>query len=332
MRRRDFTIGLLSAGAARAAGAQEAGKKRRIAIIVPAARAADITEAGGLFYWRAFFGELRRLGDIEGKNLVVERYGAEGHPERYPDLVRQALSSRPDLILAGGNSIARLVQSATRTIPIVGLLWDPLKNGLVKSLARPGGNLTGVSLDPGLELYAKPLQLLKEAVPSASRVAFLIMRHTWQGPWVAYARAASRRLGISLIEEPLAEGTSAAIRNAFAAALRERPDAVFFSGDAEFYIHRRQLFEEIEKNHLPAIFQGPQFVAEGGLMSYSVDWAENLRRCARVVHRVLAGAKPGDIPISQPTKFLLAINLRTARALGVTFSPSLIALADEVIS
>jgi putative ABC transport system substrate-binding protein len=327
MRRRAFTVGLLLTAAARTAGAQQPEAKHRIAIIVKA----DITEAEGNFFRRVFMAELRRLGDIEGENLVVERYGAEGHPERYADLARQAVSSHPDLIVAGENPIAVAAQSATRTIPIVGVLWDPLKNGVVQSLARPGGNLTGVSFDAGLELYAKGLQLLKEVVPAASRVAFLIMREYWTGPFVQYMRDASRQLGISLIEEPLAEGTSSAIARALAEILRDRPDAVYFSPDVQFYVHRRLVLDFLEKNRLPAGFQNSEIVKEGGLMSYGIDSADVMRRWAGIVHQILAGANPGEIPISQPTKFIFAVNLGTAKALGLTLPQSLLARADEVI-
>ena len=330
MRRREFTAGVLLAAAPWSARAQPPETKHRIAIVVPAIPAASITEAGAI-YWRAFFAELRRLGDIEGKNLVVERYSAEGHPERYADLVQQAVKSLPDLIVTGGNQIALAAQSATRTIPIVGLVWDPLNNGVVQSLARPGGNLTGVSFDPGLEFYAKGLQLLKEAVPSASRVAFLIMGETWKGPWVGYMRDASRQLGISLIEEPVAEGTSSAIASALAAILSDRPDAVYFSADGEFYLHRGLVLDFLEKNRLPAGFQNSEIVKEGGLMSYSNDLADLFRRWAGIVHQVLAGAKPGEIPIAQPTKFIFSVNLGTAKALGLTFPQSMLAVADEVI-
>jgi putative ABC transport system substrate-binding protein len=319
---------LLLAAAARTAGARQPERKHRIAIVVAVLPAGSITEAGD---WSAFFAELRRLGDIEGENLIVERYSAEGHPERYADLARQAVSGHPDLIVAGGNYIALAAQSTTLTIPIAGLLWDPMENGVVQSLAQPGGNLTGISLDPGLELYAKGLQLLKEAVPSASRVAFLIMGETWKGPWVSYMRDASRQLGISLIEEPLADGTSPAIASALAAILRDRPDAVYFSADNVFYIHRRLVLDFLEKNRLPACFQSSELVKEGGLMSYSTDGADLFRRWAGIVHQILAGAKPGEIPISQPTKFIFGVNLGTAKALGLTLPPGLVGRADQVI-
>jgi ABC-type uncharacterized transport system substrate-binding protein len=314
-----------------AGAAQAPAKQYRIAIVVPGIPAASITETGGDFYWRSFFAELRRLGDIEGKNLVVERYGAEGHPERYADLVRQAVTSHPDLIVTGGNPIALAAQSATRTIPIAGLLWDPLKNRLVQSLARPGGNLTGVSFDTGLEVYVKGLQLLKEAVPSASRVAFLIMGETWKGPFVPYMRDASRQLGISLIEKPLVEGTSSAIERALAVILRDQTDAVYFSAEGEFYLHRRLVLDFLDKNRLPAGFQNSEIVKEGGLISYGVDIPDVYRRWAGIVHQILAGAKPGEIPISQPTKFIFAVNLGTAKALGLTLPQSILARADEVV-
>lgn len=331
MRRRDFTAGLLLAAGVPAAAARQPDRKHRIAIIVRAYPVASITEKGGNPYWRAFFAELRRLGAVEGKNLTVERYSAEGRPERYAELARQAVQSRPDLILAADTPIALAARSATHTISIVALMGDPLKYGLVHSLARPSGNLTGVSFDTGLGVYAKVLQLLKEAVPSASRVAILAMRATWKGPLLPYMRDASRRLGISLIEELLPEGTRSAIARGLAAILRERPDAIYFNYDADFYIHRRMVLDFVEKNRLPASFFWDEIVKEGGLMSYGDDITDLFRRCGGIVQKVLAGASPGDIPISQPTKFLFAINLRAAKALGLTVPPSLLALADEVV-
>lgn len=330
MRRRDFLAFLSGSAAARPFRAQASAGQHRIAIIGAAVPVASITETGDPV-WRAFFAELRLLGDIEGKNLVVEQYSAEGHPERYAELAQQAVKSHPDLIYASGNGIALAVEALSRTIPIVGLLWDPLRNGLVRSLARPGGNLTGVSIDPGAAIYQKRLQLLKEAAPSASRVAVLVMRESWKGPTVPDFRAAGQRLGIALIAEPVAEGTSSAIIRTFAAILRDRPDAVFVSGDYEFFVHRRLLLDFLEKNRLPASFQWREFVAEGGLMSYGVDLRDLSRRLAGIAHRVLLGAKPADIPISQPTRFVLSINLRTAKALGLTIPQSLLALADEII-
>ena len=175
MRRRDFTVGLLLAATVRTVRAQERAKQHRIAIVIPAGPVAVISETGHRF-WQAFFEELRRLGDVEGQNLTVERYSGEGRPEGYADLAREVVSRNPDVIVAVTNAVARAVRAATGTIPIVWMGVDPIRAGFATSLARPGGNITGVNVDAGDEIWGKRLQILKEAVPSASKVAFLNMR------------------------------------------------------------------------------------------------------------------------------------------------------------
>jgi len=181
MQRREFTAGLLFAAATRPAWAQQRATPPRIAIFHPAIPVALLTETGGGTAWRAFFGELRRLGYVEGKNLIVERYSAEGHHERYADLAREIVARNPDLIVTGPNPVVIAFRAATSAIPVVAFMVDPLEAGLVTSLARPGGNLTGITLDPGVEIWAKRLELLKEAIPSTVRVAFLAMREGWDG-------------------------------------------------------------------------------------------------------------------------------------------------------
>src|SRR6266566_2399916 len=183
MKRREF-IALLGGAAAAwplAARAQQPAKQRRIAIFHPAIPTTHLTETGGGSAWRAFFGELRRLGYVEGENLIIERYSAEGHHERYADLVRQIISRNPDVIVTGTNPVVIAFKAATSAIPVVAFMLDPLHAGLVTSLARPGGNLTGITLDAGIEIWGKRLQMLKEAFPSIAKVAFLGMREGWEG-------------------------------------------------------------------------------------------------------------------------------------------------------
>jgi putative ABC transport system substrate-binding protein len=186
MRRRDFTIGLLLATAVRTVQAQERGKQRRIAIVIPAGAVAIISETSSdlirLRFYQGFFGELRRLGDVEGQNLTIERYSGEGRPEGFADLAREVVGRSPDVIVAQTNPVALAVRAATGTIPIVWVGVNAIGVGLVTSLARPGGNITGVSLYDA-EIYAKRLQILKEAVPSMSKVAFLTPRRAWEGSY-----------------------------------------------------------------------------------------------------------------------------------------------------
>src|SRR6478752_336426 len=184
MRRREF-LGALGGAAVSwpfVAGAQQSATKRRIAIFHPAIPVALLTETGGGSAWRAFFGELRRLGYIEGENLVIERYSAEGHHERYADLAREIVARKPALIVTGTNPVVMAFSAANSTIPVVAFMLDPMKAGLITNLARPGGNLTGITLDAGIEIWGKRLEFLKEAIPSMQKAVFLGMRGGWEGP------------------------------------------------------------------------------------------------------------------------------------------------------
>src|SRR5882724_10674591 len=333
MTRREF-ITLLGGAAVAwplAARAQQPATKPRIAIFHPAIPTTLLTETGGGSAWRAFFSELRRLGYVEGENLIIERYSAEGHHERYADLARDIVTSKPDLIVTGTNPVVIAFKAATSTIPIVTFMLDPLKAGLVTNLAKPGGNLTGITLDAGIEIWGKRLEILKEAVPSTAKAAFLGMRDGWEGSFGQFLRDAGGRLGISLISMLPQEGTPSEIERVFAEMGQQRPDAVLVSGEGDLYAHRQLIAELAQKNRLPAMCPYRDYVDAGGLMAYAVDLAELLRRMADDVHQILKGSKPGDIPIYQPTKFELLINLKTAKALGLTLPPALLALAAEII-
>jgi putative ABC transport system substrate-binding protein len=330
MRRREFTAGLLLAAATRPSRAQQRATQFRIAIFHPAIPVALLTETGGGSAWRAFFGELRRLGYVEGQNLIVERYSAEGHHERYAGLTREIVSRNPDLIVTGTNPVVIAFRAATSAIPVVAFMIDPLKAGLVGSLARPGGNLTGITLDAGIEIWGKRLELLREAVPSTAKAAFLGMRDGWEGSFGQALRDVGSQLGISLISMLPNTGTTSEIERVFAMMAQQRPDAVLVSGEGDLYAHRQLIVELAEKNRLPTMCPYRDYVEAGGLMAYTVDLAELLRRMANDVHQILKGAKPGDIPIYQPTKFELLINLKTAKALGLILPAALLSRADEM--
>jgi putative ABC transport system substrate-binding protein len=331
MRRREFIACVLLAAVPWPARAQQRATQRRIAIFHPAIPTTLLTETGGGSAWRAFFSELRRLGYVEGENLIIERYSAEGHHERYADLAREIVNRNPDVIVTGTNPVVIAFRAATSAIPVVAFMIDPLKAGLVTSLARPGGNLTGITLDAGIEIWGKRLELLKEAVPSTAKAAFLGMRDGWEGSFGQALRDIGSQLGISLISMLPQTGTPSEIERVFATMAQQRPDAVLVSGEGDLYAHRRLIAELAEKYRLPAMCPYRDYVDAGGLMAYTVDLAELLRRLADDVHQILNGAKPGDIPIYQPTKFELLINLKTARALGLTLSPALLSHADEII-
>jgi putative ABC transport system substrate-binding protein len=333
MERREFIAALGGAAAAwpLAARAQQPATLRRIAIFHPAIPTTLLTETGGGSAWRAFFAELRRLGYVEGENLIIERYSAEGHHERYADLVREIVTRNPDVIVTGTNPVVIAFTAATTTIPVVAFMLDPLKARLVSSLGRPGGNLTGITLDAGIEIWGKRLEMLKEAIPSTAKVAFLGMREGWEGSSEQVLRDAAVGLGISLILMLPQKGTPSEIKRLFAAMEQQRPDAVLVSGEGDLYANRQLIAELAEKNRLPAMCPYRDYVEAGALMAYAVDLAELLRRMADDVHQILKGAKPGDIPIYQPIKFELLINLKTAKALGLTLPHALLARAAEII-
>jgi putative tryptophan/tyrosine transport system substrate-binding protein len=294
MRRREFITLLSSAATAPlawplAALAQQPATRPRIAIFHPAIPTTLLTETGGGSAWRAFFGELRRLGYVEGENLIIECYSAEGHHERYADLAREIVTRNPSLIVTGTNPVVIAVMAETSTIPVVAFMLDPLKAGLVTSLARPGGNLTGITLDAGIEIWGKRLQMLKEAIPSMAKVAFLGMRDGWEGSSGQVLREVGDRLGISLAFMLPQEGTPSEIARVFAAMQHQRPDAVLVSGEGDLYAHRKLIAELAEKNRLPAMCPYRDYVEAGGLIAYAVDLAELLRRMADDVHQILKG-------------------------------------------
>jgi putative ABC transport system substrate-binding protein len=329
MRRRDFTIGLLLAAVTRTGGAQEPAKQHRIAIIIASGPVTRLDDPRS-HAWQAFWEELRRFGDIEGQNLTVERYSAEGRPEGYAELAREVVSRNPDVIVPISPPILQAVSGATSTIPIVASgAYTSL--GFVPSLARPGGNITGVTVSD-YEIYGKRLQILKEALPSASKVALLDMPTGADGHRRREAlREASRLLGISLTDMLLQESTPSEYQRVFAEIAQDRPDAMIVSGISELFPYHQLIVELVERSRLPAMYPFRDYVEAGGLMAYGTDLAELWRRLANDVHQVINGAKPGDIPIYQPTKFEFLVNLKAAKAIGLTIPPALLASADDVI-
>jgi putative tryptophan/tyrosine transport system substrate-binding protein len=328
MRRRDFTVGLLLASAT-GVRAQERPNQHRIAIVRPAGSVALISDTGIRTY-RAFFEELRRLGDVEGENLTVERYSGGGRPEGFAGLAREVVNRKPDVIVVSSDFIAQAAREATSTIPIVWVGGDPIQAGLVTSLARPGGNITGVTVFAGNGIDGKRLQVLKDALPSASRVAYLDLRIYWEGDERSL-REPGRQLQISVVGVPLEESTPSEFQRVFAEIEHDRPDAIMVHGRADLTAYHQLIVELANKSRLPAMYPWRDYAEAGGLMAYGGDLAEVGRRMADEVHEILSGAMPGDIPIYQPTKYELVINQKTAKALGLTLPPSLLALADEVI-
>ena len=278
---------------------------------------------------RMFLETLRASGYAEGQNLIYEPRSAEGKYDRYPEIFAELLRLQVDVIVTVGEDMTRSAREATSAVPIVMAYSNyPVEAGLVQSLARPGGNVTGVSVSPTSELEAKRMELFKEAIPKISRVAFLGLRSEWESPIGRSVQRAAARLGVTL---HLAENGPNEYGTAFAAISRDRPDAVFVANSPVSFGHRITIVEHIAKARLPGTYHDLQFTLAGGFMSYGSNVSGQFGRAALVVVKVLKGAKPENLPIEQPTKFELAINLRTAKALGLTIPQSLLARADELI-
>jgi putative ABC transport system substrate-binding protein len=330
--RRDFTTGLLLAATARAVRAQEPARQHRIAIVISTGPVARISDPAGHAF-PAFWQELHRLGDVEGQNLIVERYSGEGRPQGFADLARRVVEGNPEVIVAIAQPITSAISAATETIPIVAS-GTYTGSGVVPNLARPGGNMTGVRVEEP-EIWGKRLQILKEAIPSASKVAYLDIRTFWESASGRQVREelrkASQILEISLTDILVEESTAPEYQRVFAEIAQSPPDAMIVSSTSELFAYRKLIVNLAEKSRLPAMYSARDYVEAGGLMAYETDLAELFRRMADDVHQILNGAKPGDIPIYQPTKFEFLINLKTAKAIGLTFPPTLLATADEVI-
>jgi putative ABC transport system substrate-binding protein len=311
--------------------AQQGGKSYRIAIAHPSTPVAEMTDSANPYY-RVLFSELRRLGYVEGHNLIVDRRTVEGRTDRFPEFAAELIQRRPDLIFATSSRLIQHFKAATATIPIVGITGDPVAGGIVTNLARPGGNITGFAATPGDEIYAKYVQLVQEAVPAASRVAFLGPRASSEGRDGRVMREAAQRGRLALIGVPLNDPVQEPeFRRAFAVIARERVNAVIVSNDPETTTHRCVIAQLATEARLPTIAGVRDFALLGGLMSYGVDLSHLFRGVAQYIDRILKGANPGDLPYQQPSKFELVINMRTAKALNLTIPPVMLARADQVI-
>jgi putative tryptophan/tyrosine transport system substrate-binding protein len=331
MRRRDFITALGTAATwPLAARAQQPTKMKRIAFVHPSNKVSELSVSGSRSF-RAFFEELSRLGYVEGQNLGVERHSGEGRPERYAELARDVVNTHPDLILAVAARLSLDFKMATTTIPIVTVIIDPIAMGLVASIARPGGNITGVTIAGGLELIGKRIGLLVEAMPKLSTVGYLVSRPYWEDPRGAAAREVAKQAGISLKAALLGAFNEAEYQRVFRSMEQDRADALMVSDEAENFTNRATIVELAAKGRIPAIYPLRDFVDAGGLMAYSPDQAEIYRHLANLIDKIFRGANPGDIPFYQPTKFELSINLKTAKALGFEMPAMLLGRADEVI-
>jgi putative ABC transport system substrate-binding protein len=321
-----LTLGLLAAPLL--AVAQPAGPMRRIGMLRVAATS-GVTSVDFERNFEAFRQGLRDLGWVEGQNLTIEYRTTEGHTERLPALAAELVGLPVEVIVTMGLA-TRAAQDATRTIPIVmGGDPNPVEAGFIASLARPGGNITGLT---GLqsELSGKRLELLKEAVPQASRIAVLMHPTSRDGASMRETQAAAQVLGVEL--HPIEVSRPDEIAGAFAAVQQMGAGALLvLTNPSMIEQHRGEVTALALQHRLPAMYPWRQYVAVGGLMSYGTSPRWMYQRAAYYVDKILKGAKPADLPVEQPTKFELVINLKAAKALGITMPPSLLLLADEVI-
>jgi putative ABC transport system substrate-binding protein len=330
MKRREFMLAVAAAAAPfllwpRATRAQQPGHVYRLGLLStgPAAGLLDARR-------KTLISALASRGFVEGQNLVITQRAAEAHPERLESLVAELKEANVDVLVTFGYPAALAAKSAAKDTPIVVTgAGDPVATGLVDGLARPGGNITGVT-ELGTELSAKRLEILRDALPALTRVAML-----WNaadlGMTLRYRSAdeAARVLGLTV--QTLGVREPEDFEDAFAAMTRERPDAILMVSDALTMLNRRRIVEFANTNRLPTIFETDAPVRDGGLMSYGPKQSAIGERAAYFVTRIFAGARPADLPLELPTHFELLINLKAAQALGLTLPPTLVARADEVI-
>jgi putative tryptophan/tyrosine transport system substrate-binding protein len=320
-----LTFALLAA--AFAVHAQPAGKVYRLGYLASGSRsgAADPRAL------EAFGQGLRELGWIEGQTLLIEYRFAEGRVERLPGLAEELVRLKVDVIVASPTPAVVAARNVTRTIPIVGMsMTEPVRVGLVTSLGRPGGNVTGVTYGVDTAIFGKQLELLKEAVPRVRRVAVLSSPTTPAHPYqIDSVKTAARSLGVEL--QLLEAREPGELDTAFAAMVKERVGALLVIGDPLFFLHRARLADLAARNRLPSMSTQGQWVDAGGLMSYGPSVPDVHRRGAAYVDKILKGANPAELPVEEPTRFELVINLKTGKTLGVTIPQALLLRADQVI-
>jgi putative ABC transport system substrate-binding protein len=322
--RRAFLAGAAALLAApRTAEAQQAGKLPRVGILLLSDSSQSVVDA--------FRQGLRELGHVEGQTIALELRWAEGKEEHFPRLASELVHLKVDVIFATVAAAAQAAKTATKAIPIVTAVNDPIAAGFVANVARPGGNITGLSM-MSPEVVGKQLELLRQVVPTLSRVAVLgNPANPGSAPQLRQAEAMAKTLGMRL--QPLEARSPSEIDSAFAAMTRERAGALLVLLDPTLArpLQRERIAELAARNRLPTMYALRLYVDAGGLMAYGADIFDLYRRAAIYVDKILKGAKPADLPIEQPTKFELIINLKTAKALGLTIPPSLLLRADRVI-
>jgi putative tryptophan/tyrosine transport system substrate-binding protein len=304
------------------AQAQQPARIPRIGILNPTSSSFFLPRV------EAFRQRLRELGYVEGKNILIEYRYAEGKFERLTDLAAELVQLKVDVIVTAGPGVLAAKKAST-TIPIVfGAASDPVGAGIVSSLARPGGNITGLS-NIAQDLAGKRLELLKEAFPKVARVASLRQSVRGGNPYLTEMEAAAKALGVKLL--PLEVRSLDDFEGAFAQAKREGAQALITNSGPLINTQQRQVLDFAAKNRLPAMYHSPEFVEAGGLMSYAPNYADLFRRAADFVDKILKGARPADLPVEQPTKFEFLVNLKTAKQIGLTIPQKVLERADKVI-
>jgi len=328
MQRRSF-LALLGGAAAAGAwpqrlSAQQAGKVWRVGVletISPAMNAANFD---------ALRKGLRDLGYVEGQNLVIEYRSVDGHDERFPELAAELLRLKVDVIVTRGTPAVQAAKNATATIPVVmAASGDPLGTGIIAGLSRPGANVTGLSAFT-VELIGKRIELMREAIPGIARIAFL---HNLQNPvartqWEEM-KSAGRFLGFEPVFVDVQKPED--MERAFDMVVAQRANALVVGNDTVTHANRRLVVELASKHRLPATYSAREFVYDGGLMSYGVSYPDLYRRAATFIDKIFKGAKPADLPVEQPTRFTLVVNLKAAKAIGLTIPEIFLVRADEVI-
>jgi ABC-type uncharacterized transport system substrate-binding protein len=320
MRRRIFLAGLICSCVVRSASAQHSGKIWRVAYLNP-----GVATAGGSSIYRDWLQRMGELGYVEGENLVVDHRYAEGDYSRLPQLVHELIELKPDAMLAIATPAIAAAQRATTTIPIImGPATDPVGSGFIKSLSRPGGNITGLANMSG-DYTSKTVELVHELLPQARRIAVLMSSNSTHPMQYSLAETAAHNLGLEIV--PVTAANEEDLDQAFQTIARAQCDTLLVLNDpvrprtATLAVHAR----------LPAVFQNEVLVSQGGLASYGPDVGSLIVQTAVYIDRIFKGASPADLPVQQPTKFILKLNLKTAKELGLTIPPLLLARADEVI-
>jgi putative ABC transport system substrate-binding protein len=330
MKRRDFLLAaVIFAPTMRHAIAQQPAPKKRIAVALASTKVEDMRRDPMSRIWDD---EMRRVGLIEGENIIIDRYSAEGRSDRYESLAREVVATNPDLIYTGGTPMTLRLKAATTTIPIVTMTGDPIRFGIVSNIARPGGNITGVSVDAGVEVWGKRLALLGQAVPDLKRVAFISTLGGWNGPGGRAVRDAAPTLGISLTSLLLTNPyDEAEYRRVIGSIQKDQFDGIMISDENEHIPYRVLIAQLIKQIPLPAIYNYRDQAEVGGLMAYSWDLKSAIRRNATQIAEILRGANPAEMPYFQETSFELVINLKSAKELGLEIPAGLVAGAAAVI-